>query len=326
MQLPSGPFWGRRVVSLPSQGILLVATDLHGNWDDYQRMKAVYQAEEDAGGRPILLFCGDLVHGPSDDLLEKGAWPSYLGDPYPDRSAEVIQDYLGFSAHARTLSLLGNHEHAHIGGPVLQKFHPDEAAVLRQKLGEAAPRIHRFFSSFPLLVLAPCGVAFTHAAPSHTEDSLEAFETLSYSGFETTPLREIYRQGTVGALLWSRCATPQEARCFLDSVSSEGRPLHLVVFGHDIVEDGYEKIGEEQLCLSTSFGLFRERKRYLRLDLHQRYTSVGELRDGIEILPLYPEESDVLLFRSSIADQGGLAIFGASSKQRERQGRRDRRW
>ena len=270
--------WNRRLARLPAQGVLLVATDLQGNRRDYERMKELYAAEKDA----ILAFCGDLVHGPSPDMNEPGAWPDYLGTEYRDESAALVRDFEQWTRHERGFSLLGNHEHAHIGGPVVPKFYEDEAAILDAALGDDRPRIHEFFRAFPLLAVAPCGVVLTHAAPRATEADAASFERLGYDGYERIPIQSMYAQDTLGALLWSRSATPEQARALLDAVGGS-----LVVYGHDVVHEGYERVGDEQLCLSTSYGVDDAHKFYLRLDLAARYASVRDLREGIEILPLY---------------------------------------
>lgn len=280
--------WDRRVARLPSRGVLLYATDLQGSMKDYQRMKALYAAEEAAHREPILVFCGDLVHGPSPDLLEPDAWPDHLGTPYRDESAALIRDFDLYTRSARAFSLLGNHEHAHIGGPVVPKFYPDEAAVLDEALGDDRPRIHEFFRSFPLLAAGECGVVLTHGAPRSTEPDLEAFERLSYAGFERVNINDMYARGTVGALLWSRGASEKEARALLDATSIDGRKNGFVAYGHDVVREGFEMVGDSQICLSTSYGLHDRDKVYLRLELADRYESVRELRVGKEILPLWP--------------------------------------
>jgi hypothetical protein len=272
--------WNRRLARLPGQGVLLVATDLQGNRRDYERMKELYAAEQDA----ILAFCGDLVHGPSPDMNEPGAWPDYLGTEYRDESAALVRDFEQWTRRERGFSLLGNHEHAHIGGPVVPKFYEDEAAILDAALGDDRARIHEFFRAFPLLAVAPCGVVLTHAAPRATEDDPDAFEQLSYDGYEGVPIQSMYAQDTLGALLWSRSATPEEARALLDAVGGA-----LVVYGHDVVHEGYEKVGDEQLCLSTSYGVDDAYKFYVRLDLAARYASVHDLREGVEIRKLYNE-------------------------------------
>ncbi|HYH96538.1 metallophosphoesterase [Hyalangium sp.] len=58
----------------------MVATDIQGNLRDFQRMLALCeQSPEDS----VLVFTGDLVHGP-DEVTER-QWPDYLGPPLPRR-------------------------------------------------------------------------------------------------------------------------------------------------------------------------------------------------------------------------------------------------
>jgi hypothetical protein len=279
--------WGRKAARLPDEGVLLLCTDLQGNRDDYERMKDLYDRELAAGRRCTLVFLGDLVHGPSPEFHEPGAWPSHLGTPYFDRSAELILDFEEFSRTASAFAILGNHEHAHIGGPVVPKFYPDEAAVLDEALGENRGRVHAFLRSWPLLAVGRCGVVLTHGAPRSTERDLAAFESLSYDGHEQVPLWAMHDAGTVGSLLWSRSASELQARALLRATSLDGQPNAFVVFGHDVVREGIEVIGDEQVCVSTSFALLDADKTYLRLDLARRYRSAGELRAGEEILRLY---------------------------------------
>lgn len=281
--------WGRKVAVLPDRGTLLFATDLQGNLGDYERLKALYREEEASGSRPFLLLAGDLVHGPDESLADPAAWPDYLGSHYLDRSAELVLDYMGFAAEARTLCLMGNHEHAHVGGPVVCKFHPDEAAVLDAALGRRRDEVQAFFRSFPLLAVGRCGAVFTHGAPARTERSLEAFELLAWEGYESIPLHAMHAIDTLGALLWARSASPGQARALLAATALDGRPNGLVAYGHDVVREGFEKEGDEQICLSTSYGLLDADKVYLRLDLGGRYGSVRDLEPGREILKLYPE-------------------------------------
>ena len=280
--------WGRRVARLPASGVLLVATDLQGNLRDYETLKRIHQRELAAGADAILAFTGDLVHGPCPELNEPDAWPSYLGTPYRDESAALIRDFERYTRTERAFSLIGNHEHAHVGGPVVPKFHDDEAAVLDAALGEDRPAIHELFRSFPLLAVSPSGVVLTHGAPRAAEADLEAFEGLGYAGYERISIQRMHQVDTVGALLWARGAAPENARALLAATALEGRPNSFVVYGHDVVREGYDKIEDEQICVSTSFALHDSRKVYLRLDLSTRYRGVRELRDGIEILPLYP--------------------------------------
>ncbi len=276
--------WGRKVARLPAEGVLLYATDLQGNLRDYERMKALYFAELEAGREAVLAFCGDLVHGPSPDLNEPGGWLEHLGTEYRDESAELLLDFEGFTRRERAFSLMGNHEHAHVGGPVVPKFWPDEAAVLDEALGDERARMHDFIRSFPLLAVLPCGVVLTHGAPGGTAGSLEGFEDLDYAGYEGVHINHMYRHDALGALLWTRGAEEESARRLLQVCGFE---QGVVAFGHDVVKEGWEAETPSQICVSTSYGLWDRDKVYLRLELGGRYRSAAELRPGVEILPLY---------------------------------------
>ncbi len=281
--------WGHKVARLPDHGVLLAATDLQGNFEDYEALKAIYRREDEAGNEPILLLCGDLVHGPGPHYADRSNWPDFLGTYYKDRSRELILDYEKFADEARTVALLGNHEHAHIGGPIVSKFHADEAAVLDAALGDDAPRIHAFIEQFPLIAVSNCGATFTHGAPRATEKDLDAFDQLDYRGYDEVDIGSMYERGTVGSLLWSRYAEPERAREFLLATRPGEESNAFVAFGHDVVREGYEKIGSEQICVSTSFGCDDRNKVYLRIDLGRRYNTVHDLKRGREIVPLYPQ-------------------------------------
>ena len=71
----------------------------------------------------------------------------------------------------------------------------------------------------------------------------------------------------------------------------------MAIYGHDVIPEGYESIGDEQMVVSTSFGLFDSNKVYLSLDLAARYRAVHDLRVGQEILPLYPDKAPARLRR-----------------------------
>ena len=280
-------FFGRKIVRLPSEGVLLACTDLQGNLADYQRMKALYLEEEARGTHPTVLFCGDLVHGPSDALIERG-WPDALGEPYRDESPALLRDLMDFSQHARVCSLLGNHEHAHIGGPLVAKFHEDEAAALNRRLRRDRARVHAFFRQLPLIAVAPCGAVFCHAAPAGHASDWASYEAVDYAGYAHHSIEEMLAAAPLGPLLWARFARESQALALHQSVLPKREWRGFVAFGHDIAHAGFKRVGDRQLCLSTSFGVKRERKRYLRIDLSGDYESVHALREGHELLPLYP--------------------------------------
>lgn len=275
-----------RILWLPTRGRLLAATDLQGNLRDFQRMRDLFIGASRRGEDVYLLFTGDLIHGPE---IPEESWPYYLGDFYRDESGAVVEGFASLAQHfpGRVFCLLGNHEHAHVGGPSTAKFHDDDVVALEERVGPAfTAYMKALFHGFPLVAISPCGLVFTHGAPAADPLSHEEIEAQSYEGYEHATYEDLARDRVLGPLLWSRRCDPARARAFLRSIAGERG--HIAAFGHDVVPKGYECNGEEQICFSTSFGLYDRDKVFLDLDLAGRYRSVADLRPGIEIRKLYP--------------------------------------
>ncbi len=277
-----------RVLRLPDHGRLIVCTDLQGCLRDFHRIVEVFdQAMAEHRGDAHLLFTGDLIHGPH---LTRADWPDFLGEYYRDASGELIDelDVLIKRHPGRVHALVGNHEHGHIGGPHTAKFALDEVALLEQQLGaEASARMRAVLRDFALVAIAPCGAVFTHGAPAAVIASVADIEAAALDGFDHGSPLDVLDTPVLGAILWARSAEPVAAAAFVHALGGT-----LCIYGHDVIPEGFERIGDEQMVVSTSFGVFDRNKVYVELDLAARYGSVTELRVGHEILPLYPGEFD----------------------------------
>ena len=254
---------------------------------DFQRMVELFEhALREHRGDAHVLFTGDLIHGPHIDPED---WPDFLGEYYRDASGEVMIAYAGLAAQypGRVHALLGNHEHGHIGGPHTAKFAADEVALLEQLLGPAGTsRLRGIIHTFALAAVSSCGVVFTHGAPAAQIDSIADLEAADLSGAQYASPLEVLDTPIVGKILWARSATQAEARRFLRAIGGT-----VCIYGHDVIPEGYECTGDEQMVVSTSFGVFDSNKIYISLDLGARYRSVHDLRIGREILPLYPDRA-----------------------------------
>ena len=280
-----------RVVTLPSVGRLLAVTDLHGNIEDFHAIVARFQSLVSVPGPPPqLVFCGDLVHGPA---IAPQAWPEHLGDFYVDQTPRLLAEAQQLQAAypEQVHFLLGNHEHAHLGGPQLAKFHPDEAAHLeRQYASDGFAPIREWMAGWPVAAVAPAaGIAFTHAAPHAQICGPRDLDDLTLAGYESTPLIDMASTGPLGALLWARTTSAERAFAFL-------RALHdgckVAVFGHDIVREGHLIEHEPLLCISSGFGCYNGDKVYLEWDLARPAGSAAEVaRDGLR--RLYPDARPV---------------------------------
>jgi len=254
---------------------------------DYRRMVDLFeQALRQHRGNAHMLFTGDLIHGPHIDPED---WPDFLGEYYRDASGEVMTAYANLAARypGRVHALLGNHEHGHIGGPHTAKFAADEVALLEQILGPTGTaRMRGIIHTFALVAIAPCGTVFTHGAPAAQIDSLADLEAVDLSGEGYASPLEVLDTPILGRILWARSATEDEARRFLRATGGT-----ISIYGHDVIPEGYETVGDEQIVVSTSFGLSDSNKVYVSLDLAARYGRVQDLRIGHELLPLYPDKA-----------------------------------
>lgn len=276
-----------RVIRFPDHGRLIVCTDLQGCLRDFHAIAEIFaRADEETRGDAHLLFTGDLVHGPH---IDREDWPDFLGEYYRDESGEVIDELvtLAETYPDRVHALLGNHEHGHIGGPHTAKFAMDEVAVLENHLGpQRTHELHAVLQGFALAAVAPCGAVFTHGAPAATIDSIEDVENADLDTEKIDSIMDILDLPVIGPILWARSASPEAARRFLAAMGGT-----ISIYGHDVIPEGFERIGNEQIIVSTSFGVFDTNKVYLALDLSAHYKTVYDLRVGHEILPLYPDKA-----------------------------------
>src|SRR6201994_2186499 len=280
-----------RVIRLPDKGRLLVCTDLQGCMRDFDRIVELFeQALLECGGDAHLIFTGDLIHGPH---IEPEDWPDFLGEYYRDASGEVVMAFAALAAQypGRVHALLGNHEHGHIGGPHPAKFAADEVALLEQILGPSGTaRMRGIIHTFALAAVTKCGAVFTHGAPAAQIDSLAELEAADLSGAHYASPLDVLDTPVVGKILWARSASDAEARRFLRAMNGT-----IAIYGHDVIPEGFETVGDLQMVVSTSFGVYDSNKIYVSLDLAAKYRGVRDLRIGHEILPLYPDKAPARL-------------------------------
>jgi hypothetical protein len=279
----------RRIVDLPDHGRLLVCTDLQGNRRDLERMVEVFRDVLDEEPDSHLVFAGDMIHGPS---MPRADWRDWLGVYYEDdsegvwrRIAELQRELPG-----RIHPLLGNHEHAHVGGVRTAKFYNDEAAVLEARMSpDAVEAMREWIRSLPLVVASMAGIVVTHAAPAAVVRERTDLDIPDYDlgrGSFATVAGLLDERPVLGRLLWSRMADDTHARSLLHTLT--GRADGLCVFGHDVAPTGWQADGHHQLCVSTSFGVPDERKVYLDLSLDRTWFDVNDLTVGRELRALWP--------------------------------------
>jgi hypothetical protein len=278
-----------RLLYVRGPGHLYVTSDLHGNLADLKQVAECLEADPSA----VLLSLGDLFHGPN---IPQDLWDleyTHLGDFYEDESPALFEQWLELINRFpdRVAAIMGNHEHAHVGGPIVAKFYDDEAGAFESQMEK--PRrlaLRRYIRQLPLIAVTDCGVAFTHGAPPAAHFDRESLRSVPFSGYESLPLMAMYGAGFLGELLWRRTSSEADCRAFLGRLNalSGCSPANVVVYGHDRVVEGYAKEHDALVCLSTSYGMCRAQKTWLRLDLAVRIGGAQDLRPGYELLPLYP--------------------------------------
>jgi len=139
-----------RVVSL-DDGVAMVVTDLHGNWDDYRRYRDRFLELEHAGQADYLIFTGDLIHSE--------------GPPETDHSLDIVLNLLELreTLGSRLICLLGNHELPHLYGVTLARGKHTYTPRFEAALGAHRQSIMAFFESMPFYVRTRAGVSICHA-------------------------------------------------------------------------------------------------------------------------------------------------------------------
>lgn len=277
------------MLTLPSEGRLIMATDLQGNVRDFEALEKVFEDALQKPGGAILVVTGDLVHGPE---LTASDWPEHLGSFYHGDSPGLIASARALADRhpGRVHFLLGNHEHAHVGGPVVSKFFPDEAERLESLLGaEGTRELRAWIETWPFVAIAPsAGIAMMHAAPHAPIASVRDLERLSLTGESEDP-NDLDGRSTMIALLWARTTSSDRARSFLRALDER---LSVAVYGHDVAHRGYAIDREPLLCVSTSFGCHDGDKLYLSWDLSVRAESARHVAE-VGLRPLYPDAPPV---------------------------------
>ena len=277
-----------RVAWIEGPGPLFVISDLHGNLRDFLRIVSLFEQEKDA----CLLFLGDLFHGP---YLTPQQWAPYtdvLNDFYYDQSAGLFRCFLHLYTKYpnRVRAILGNHEHAHVGGPRVAKFTGDEALTFESHLDvQERMTLVQHIQNWPWMVASQCGVSFTHGAPPGV--TFDQNRLRRESLYVSNP-QEWSQPGNaiLSELLWKRSATREVVQSFLNHLSSiVSVKQNVNVFGHEPNPGGYLVVHEFLFNLSSSFAMRRLDKTYLRLDLSQTYQDALDLER--QILPLYDDHA-----------------------------------
>ncbi|HOU14559.1 MAG TPA: metallophosphoesterase [Anaerolineae bacterium] len=138
-----------RVVSL-DDGVVMVVTDLHGDWSLYERYRDIFLALRERGLVDTLVLAGDFIHSE--------------GPPEMDKSLDIVLDLMALreTLGPRLIVLLGNHEMAHLYAVVLSKGDFTYTPRFEAVLGGRRDAVLTFFDGLPFFVRTRAGVTVCH--------------------------------------------------------------------------------------------------------------------------------------------------------------------
>lgn len=258
-----------RLIKLSRKGRLLVFTDVHGNYDDYQKYIEKWDSDDPDCH---IVIAGDFIH-------------NTIGEDY---SVEIVDDIMDKDKkYSNFHVLLGNHEFSHITDENIKKDDINLTAnfkeLIIEKKGSLEPYLSEYinyFKSLAFFLQTENGIFVSHAGPP---DSI-----YSYEDFLNILANEDYEDYQVYSTFWNRPGHDYDeldVLDFLEIVDSK-----VMVVGHTIEKKGARKFGK-QMILSSSFGATE--KLYLKVDLSEDINKYKDLsknlkklneHSGIEIL------------------------------------------
>ena len=141
-----------RLWSLES-GTVMVVTDLHGDWDAYQRYRDRFIELQAKNRVDCLVFTGDLIHS---SLSRQ-----------PDSSIQIVLDVLALQAiyGSAVIYLCGNHELPHIYSIGLSKGDKEFTPAFEAALSQSGRRteVTDLFDTLPFYIRTRAGVSLAHA-------------------------------------------------------------------------------------------------------------------------------------------------------------------
>lgn len=140
----------------------MVVTDLHGDWDTYQRYRDRFVHLHAQGDADCLIFTGDLIHSDSPST--------------PDHSLDIVLDVLALQAtYGDAITYLcGNHELPHIYAFGLSRGEVEYTPAFEAALSQSGHRSAAIdlFLALPFYVRTAAGVSLTHAgAADHVTEA-----------------------------------------------------------------------------------------------------------------------------------------------------------
>ncbi len=285
------------VVILPDHGTVYIVSDLHADWDDFNRwlqrtnLVARIQVGEDVYG----LILGDAVDYKPDEPRH----PPY-GDTQIIDTVIELRKQLGDKG-SRLIYIRGNHEFAAADayamlkrqGMTTQNRDQFIRSLYDSPLGSYYEQFnfiermtdahYDFLMNLPTVVIAKNGFVGIHAGPPRSIKNLTDL-------IDPSPK-------TLDEILWHRPIITYSGGYTLKHIDKFLTAVHanLLIVGHTPIQyfpvknvrDGIATFGDKQLIFSTGYGGLPGVPTYIEIDLGKTYPSVHTLKLGVNIHHLH---------------------------------------
>ena len=239
-------------ITLPQKGRLLVVTDLHGDYDSYEKYLELWDKNDE---NSHIVLVGDMIH-------------SVLGF---DESVEILDDVIMKSRQYSNFHvLLGNHEWAHIINRPIYKSNKNLLfnfeKLVEIKKGSIQPTLDNyinFFKELPYFLKTDNGLFISHTGPSKIIKNIEDYEKI---------LDEDYNNPILYDFLWNRPYgdyNEEDVENFLELMGK-----NCMIVGHTIV-DGFKMVGKQMIITSN---ILTDNRTYLDIDLEKEIKNIDEIK------------------------------------------------
>lgn len=250
----SDPFRKGNIVTLPPEGSLVVAGDIHGHQRNFERI--VKFADLDNNPQTHLIL-QEIIHGGQED--QQGGCLSYK---LIFQAAELKLKFPD-----RVHFLMGNHDTAFLtGGKVLKNGKEMNLALecaLKNQYGHSCAEVTQslkdFLFSQPLAAKTKNRIWLSHSLPAN-----RYAPTFDYQIFQRPlTLDDLQKPGSAYTLTWGR----EHSKQTLDTLAA-ALDVDFFILGHQTQPAGFAKLAENLIILASEHA----HGHIIKFDLKTKYT------------------------------------------------------
>ena len=287
------------VIVLPDHGTVYIVSDLHAHWDDFnQWLKQTQLIERIKAGEDVYgIMLGDSIDYKPDEQPK----PPY-GDIQIVNHVIETQKQLEDKGK-RLIYMRGNHELAAATTYAEMKSHgmtdQNRETYIKKLYNGINGSYYRqfnfiermadthfdFLMKLPTFVIGKKGLVAVHAGPARSIISLSDL---------VSPVPD-----TLNEILWDRPKVVMSGGYTIKHTDNFLKVLNanFLIVGHTPIsyfppkniKDRVARLGGKQLIFSTGYGGLKGGQTYIEIDLAKTYSSVKELKFGVNIHLLYPK-------------------------------------